>query len=212
MGGLPELRLLLFARETGPFPHWTPLAGYLTVILLVGFWCLLFSVELPISRPAVGVILLLGAVSLLLSAEISALIGTVIGAVLLGLWAGCRKQMVRWLITALIVVVALRRLLFRKTPQHRVRLHGGKRQERVRSPDDLVPLADLDRSVLPCHRTAPDHRLWPGPSRLDQLAVHRVAVRDDADGGRGSAACDLRCRDGRFVSAVAPSGSTKGPG
>ena len=103
-----------FAHATGPFPHWTPLAGYLTVILLVGFSCLLFSVELPISRPAVGVILLLGAVSLLLSAEISALIGTVIGAVLLGLWAGRRKQMVRWLITALIVVAVFGGSYFEK--------------------------------------------------------------------------------------------------
>ncbi|MHB1884850.1 MAG: O-antigen ligase family protein [Acidimicrobiales bacterium] len=92
-----------FARATGPFSLWTPLAGYLLVILLVGFSCLLFRVELPISRRVVGLILLLAVVSLILSAEISALAGAIGGAVLLGIWAGRQKQMLRWLLTALIV-------------------------------------------------------------------------------------------------------------
>lgn len=93
----------VFARATGPFPHWTPLAGYLLVVLLTGFACLLFGVELPISRRVVAIILLLGAVSLILTAEISALAGAIGGAILLGVWAGRRKQMVRWLISGVIV-------------------------------------------------------------------------------------------------------------
>ena len=94
---------LQFARATGPFPHWTVLAGYLIVILLIGFACLVFGVELPISRRAVGTILLLNAVALILTAEISAIAGAIAGAILIGVWAGKRKQMVRWLITGLIV-------------------------------------------------------------------------------------------------------------
>jgi hypothetical protein len=93
----------VFARATGPFPHWTVLAGYLLVILLIGFACLVFGVELPISRRFLGVLLLLAAVALILTAEISAIAGTIGGAILLGLWAGRRKQMVRWLVTGLIV-------------------------------------------------------------------------------------------------------------
>jgi hypothetical protein len=93
----------VFARATGPFPHWTPLAGYLLVILLTGFACLLFRVELPVSRRVVAFILLLAAVSLILTAEISALAGAIGGAILLGIWAGRQKQMVRWLITGVIV-------------------------------------------------------------------------------------------------------------
>jgi hypothetical protein len=93
----------VFARATGPFPHWTPLAGYLLVILLVGFACLLFEVELPISRRAVAIVLILAAVSLILTAEISAMAGAIGGAVLLGVWAGRQKQMVRWLITGVII-------------------------------------------------------------------------------------------------------------
>jgi len=92
-----------FARATGPFPHWTPLAGYLLVLLLIGFACLIYHVELPISRRAVGTILLLGAVSLILTAEISAIAGAIGGAIVLGVWAGRRKLMVRWLITGVIV-------------------------------------------------------------------------------------------------------------
>jgi ABC-type multidrug transport system fused ATPase/permease subunit len=92
-----------FARATGPFPHWTPLAGYLLVILLIGFACLLFGVALPISRRVVAIILLLAAVSLILTAEISAIAGAIGGAILLGVWAGRQRQMVRWLITGVIV-------------------------------------------------------------------------------------------------------------
>lgn len=93
-----------FARATGPFPHWTPLAGYLSVILMVGLACLLFQVDLALSRTALGVVLLLGAVSLVLSAEISALVGCIAGAVLLGVWAGRTRQAVRSLVVALTVV------------------------------------------------------------------------------------------------------------
>jgi hypothetical protein len=93
----------VFARATGPFAHWTVLAGYLMVILLVGFACLVFGVKLPISQRFLGVILLLGTVSLILTAEISAIAGTIGGAVVLGIWAGRRKEMLRWLTTGLIV-------------------------------------------------------------------------------------------------------------
>jgi hypothetical protein len=93
----------VFARATGPFPHWTVLAGYLLVILLIGFACLVFGVELPISRRFVAIILLLAAVSLILTAEISAIAGTIGGAILLGVWAGKRKEMLRWLVTGMIV-------------------------------------------------------------------------------------------------------------
>ncbi len=92
-----------FARATGPFPLWTPLAGYLLVILLVGFSCLLFRVDLPISRRVVSLILLAATVSLILSAEISAISGAIGGAVLLGIWAGRQKQMLRWLLTAVVI-------------------------------------------------------------------------------------------------------------
>jgi hypothetical protein len=94
---------LQFARATGPFPHWTVLAGYLLVILLVGFSCLVFGVELPISHRFTSVILLLDAVALILTAEISAIAGAIGGAVLIGIWAGKRKQTMRWLFTGLIV-------------------------------------------------------------------------------------------------------------
>ncbi len=92
-----------FARATGPFPHWTPLAGYLTIVLLTGLACLLFRAPLPISRTFLGVILLLGAVALVLSAELSALACTVIGAVVLGVWAGRTRTAIRAVAIAAIV-------------------------------------------------------------------------------------------------------------
>jgi hypothetical protein len=104
----------VFARATGPFSHWTPLAGYLLVILLVGFACLLFRVELPISRRASSIILLLAAVSLILTAEISAIAGAIGGTILLGIWAGRQKQMLRWLITGLIVTTVFGGAYFAK--------------------------------------------------------------------------------------------------
>ena len=61
-------------RATGPFDHWTPLAGYLLVILLVGISLLLHGVDGVLSRPSMLMILALDALGLLLSAELSAMV------------------------------------------------------------------------------------------------------------------------------------------
>ncbi len=93
-----------FSRATGPFNHWTPFAGYLMILLLVGLACLLFDVPVALSRRAFGALLLMAAVSLILTAELSALFGCLIGAVGLGVLAGRGRQAFRWLVLALVVV------------------------------------------------------------------------------------------------------------
>lgn len=95
-----------FARATGPFPHWTPLAGYLTVILMSGLACLLSRVQLPISRHGLEVVLVLGAIALVLSAELSAICCSIGGAIVLGIWAGRTRAALRALaITAAVVAL-----------------------------------------------------------------------------------------------------------
>jgi O-antigen ligase len=93
-----------FARATGPFNHWTPLAGYLLVILLTGASLLLHGVEGVLSRRAVFLILGLAALGLLLSAELSAMIALICGAVALGAWSGRLAFLVRW---GLLIVIVL---------------------------------------------------------------------------------------------------------
>jgi len=97
-----------FARATGPFPHWTPLAGYLIVVLLTAVGCVLYQVQLPLPRGALGGLLLAAAVSLAFTAELSAIAGALIGSVLLAVWAGRSRQAV-WamvVVTAAVGVVA----------------------------------------------------------------------------------------------------------
>ncbi len=95
-----------FARATGPFPHWTPLAGYLLIVLLAGF-----SMELsgsgPLTSAHLRVVLLLAAAALVLSAELSAIAGTIGGALLLGLWYGRLRRIARWLVIGGCVLAVL---------------------------------------------------------------------------------------------------------
>ncbi|MGH9073643.1 MAG: O-antigen ligase family protein [Acidimicrobiales bacterium] len=92
-----------FARATGPFSHWTPLAGYLFVVLLAGL-ALILEGDPPLPRRRLLLILLLAATALLLTAELSAMFGTVVGAVILGAWYGRLRQVVRWLGVGAIVL------------------------------------------------------------------------------------------------------------
>ena len=85
-----------FARATGPFDHWTPLAGYLLVILLLGISLLLHGVDGVLSRRAMLLILGLDALGLLLSAELSAMVALVLTGLVLGLWSGRLQFLLRW--------------------------------------------------------------------------------------------------------------------
>jgi capsular polysaccharide biosynthesis protein len=93
-----------FARATGPFPHWTPLAGYLVVILLAALACRLSGAEMPLPPRALDAVIVLGALALVLTAELSAIAGALIGALLLGVWAGRARQVVKGLVVVGAVV------------------------------------------------------------------------------------------------------------
>ncbi len=94
----------VFARATGPFNHWTPLAGYLLVILLLGISLALHDVRDVLSRRALFGVLGLAAVGLLLSAELSAMIALVGGSLALGVWAKRLRFLLRWGIVVLAIL------------------------------------------------------------------------------------------------------------
>jgi hypothetical protein len=96
----------IFARATGPFDHWTPLAGYLLVILLVGISLLLHGVEGVISRTTMFMVLGLDALGLLLSAELSAMVALVFASVALGVWSGRLRFLLRWGLLVILVLAA----------------------------------------------------------------------------------------------------------
>jgi hypothetical protein len=93
-----------FQRATGPFPHWTPLAGYLTIVLLVGF-ALLLEGRGPLSKRELIVILLLASCGMVLTAELSATGGTIVGVLILGVWYRRLAQAARTLVAASISLV-----------------------------------------------------------------------------------------------------------
>jgi hypothetical protein len=93
-----------FARATGPFNHWTPLAGYLLVVMLLGISLMLHEVEGILSRRVLLGILILDAAGLLLSAELSAMIAIIGGSLILGVWAGKLRTLLRWAVPIVIVL------------------------------------------------------------------------------------------------------------
>ena len=93
-----------FARATGPFNHWTPLAGYLLVVMLLGISLMLHEIEGILSRRALLGILILDAAGLLLSAELSAMIAIIGGSLILGVWAGKLRTLLRWAVPVVIIL------------------------------------------------------------------------------------------------------------
>lgn len=93
-----------FARATGPFDHWTPLAGYLLVIMLTGIGLVLQRVEGVLSHRVMFAVLGLDAVGLLLSAELSAMAALIIGSFVLGIWTGRTRFMLRWGVIIVVVI------------------------------------------------------------------------------------------------------------
>jgi hypothetical protein len=92
-----------FARATGPFDHWTPLAGYLLVVLILGTAILLEPFEFGMTRLLLVSVLLLDLIALVATAELSAIFGIIVAAAMLARWTGRSGQVVRW--AGLVVIV-----------------------------------------------------------------------------------------------------------
>ncbi len=93
-----------YARATGPFDHWTPLAGYLLVVLLVGIGLALHGVEGVLSHRWMFLVLGFTAMALLLSAELSAMIALIGGSLALGVWSGRVRFLLRWGLAAVVIL------------------------------------------------------------------------------------------------------------
>lgn len=96
-----------FARATGPFQHWHPLAGYLTVILLVAIALLMDDRQKVLGRPWLIATLLLAGAAMMLSVTFTSMFAVVAGAVVLGIWSGRTKQTLMWTAFAAVAAVAL---------------------------------------------------------------------------------------------------------
>ena len=96
-----------FARATGPFDHWTPLAGYLLVILILGISLNMLAVGGIMSKRAMFVIIGLDTIGMLLSAELSAMAALVLGGLALGVWSGRIRLLARWAVPIVIVAAVL---------------------------------------------------------------------------------------------------------
>ncbi len=91
-----------FNRATGPFPHWTPLAGYLTVILVLSL-CIVMQRDFdPLPRRRLYTVMVLDAIAMAFTAELSAIIGMVLALILIG---AMTHQLRRILEVAAVVVL-----------------------------------------------------------------------------------------------------------
>lgn len=72
------------ARATGPFQHWHPLAGYLTVMILLGVSLLLDARQRVMSRRGLVVVLVAATVGLMLSVTFTSMLGVLLGIAILG--------------------------------------------------------------------------------------------------------------------------------
>lgn len=177
----------VFRRATGPFDHWTPLAGYLTVILVIGVACLVEDVPLPISRRVLSAVLLLDGLGLLFSAEISALGGVVLAALLIGRWSAKRAHVGKLLLVGLVVVGLLGGAYFATRLQTEFATHaGGARPSFVPQTiayrfevwDHQYIPAIIERPLLGYGELLPVSITWPFPESqyIDDLIVGGVPV------------------------------------
>lgn len=93
------------ARATGPFDHWTPLAGYLLVVMLFGIALLLRGDSL-MPPLWLRLILILDAAGLLLSAELSAMAGLLVGTLVLGHRYQRGRDVARWILAGAVILGA----------------------------------------------------------------------------------------------------------
>ncbi len=85
-----------YARATGPFQHWHPLAGYLTVTILLCVALLLDDKQKVLSRNALAAVLFANVTALMLSVTFVSMFGVVVGSLLLGYWAGKLTKALKW--------------------------------------------------------------------------------------------------------------------
>jgi hypothetical protein len=92
-----------YLRATGPFPQWTLLAGYLTVIIVLLLALLMEREIFLLPRRRAVIILLIDSLGLLLSAEISAIFGIVVAVVILAVWAKRTRVVFKYFALSLVL-------------------------------------------------------------------------------------------------------------
>lgn len=97
----------VYARATGPFQHWHPLAGYLCVMILLAVALLLDDGQKVLSRRALVLVLLANVTALMLSVTFVSMFGVVMGALLLGYWAGKLVAALKWGVAVVVISMAL---------------------------------------------------------------------------------------------------------
>jgi hypothetical protein len=93
------------ARASGPFEHWQTLAGYLTMIVLIGVTSGLVR---RVLRPwLLAAVLGAACTALLLTLSIGPIVATVGGALVLGLWLGRSTEVILGLLAGVLVLTLL---------------------------------------------------------------------------------------------------------
>jgi len=90
-------------RATGPFPHWHNLAGYMLLVVLLGFSLLIEPGQRVMRRRTLLVTLAFALAALVQTASFAPLLGAFVGASLIGLLSGQGRRMLVWLGVAVVV-------------------------------------------------------------------------------------------------------------
>ena len=90
-------------RATGPFPHWHNLAGYMLLIVLLGFSLLIEPGQRVMRRRTLLVTLAFALAALVQTASFAPLLGAFVGASLIGLLSAQGRRMLVWLGVAVVV-------------------------------------------------------------------------------------------------------------
>jgi O-antigen ligase len=115
------------ARATGPFPHWHDLGGYLMIIVLLGFGLLVEGSRWVLPRWVIVAIMVPAAAALVQTVSAAPLLGTAVGVVVIGMWAGRQRSVLAWtLVGAAVVSLAFSPLLERRIDQQLVAPPGAQ--------------------------------------------------------------------------------------
>lgn len=118
----------VYARATGPFQHWHPLAGYLVVIALLAIALLADRNQKFLSRKWLAIVLAAAGSALMLSVTFVSMFGLVGGALIIGAKSQRLKQSLRWIIAGgAVALVAFGSYVFTRIANQYDNGVGGRR-------------------------------------------------------------------------------------
>jgi hypothetical protein len=101
------VRLTIAPRASGVFPFWHETGGYLMIVSLLIISLLLSPKQQTLSRKLLSVLLIVDLAALVETVTIAPILGTIVGAIALGIWYNRGRVVVEYLVAAAVILTLI---------------------------------------------------------------------------------------------------------